>query len=157
MHSRVAALLLYASATSLGAQNIRGLAACRGQRIDSVRVDAQAPTVSGLRRVPVIGNIVRETHVITRDDVILRYLLLHPGDRCSELRRAESERILRAQPFLADGSIDVVDNFRGGVDLEVRTIDEASLIFSTSVDGHGPHVRGMKLGSANLSGLGIGA
>lgn len=151
----VASLLLAALPVCAAAQARGSLVACRGQRIDSIRVDAQAPTVSGLRRVPVVGNVVRETHVVTRDDVVRRYLLLHVGDRCVELRRAESERILRAQPFLADASIEVIANGRGGVDLDVTTIDEASMIVSTSVGSDAPAVRSAKVGSSNLAGLGI--
>lgn len=128
---------------------------CRGQRIDSIAIDAQAPTVAGLRRVPVVGNVVRNTHVITRHDVVRGSLLLKAGDRCSELRRAESERLLRAQPFLADATIEVQPHRRGGVTLDVRTIDEASLILSGSVSSDVPQLRGLRVGSANLAGLGV--
>jgi len=128
---------------------------CRGQRIDTVIVDVQAPTVAGLRRVPLAGAVVRNAHVITRHNVIRTYMLLKPGDPCVELRRAESERILRSLPFIADASVDVVPNARGGVNLEVRTIDEASLILSGSVSSTTPQVRAVKLGSGNLAGLGI--
>jgi len=152
---RTVTLLLCAGASPLAAQRTTGLVPCRGQRIDSISIDAEAPTVAGLRRVPVVGNVVRETHVVTRDEIIRRFLLLHVRGRCSELRRAESERILRAQPFIADANIDVVGNERGGVNLDVHTIDEASLIVSGSVASGSPTVRGAKLGSANLSGLGI--
>jgi hypothetical protein len=129
--------------------------ACRGQRIDSIVVDAQAPTVVGLRRIPVVGAVVRNTHVITRHDVIRGYLLLRVGDQCSELRRAESERILRAQPFLADAAIDVRPNTRGGVILEVQTIDEASIILSGALSTKVPQLRSAKVGSSNLAGLGV--
>ncbi len=141
--------------TALSAQNTAGVVPCRGQRIDSITVEAQAPTVSGVSRIPVIGGFVRGTHVITRDDVVRGYLLLKVGDRCNELRRSESERIMRAQPFLADASIEVVSNDRGGVDLAVTTIDEASVVLSGTIAEHSPNVRGLKLGSGNLSGLGI--
>lgn len=139
----------------VGAQNIAGLVACRGQRIDSITVDAQAPTVNGLRRVPVIGKAVHEAHVVTRPEIVRGYLLLKVGDRCNELRRAESERILRAQPFIADATIETVANDRGGVDLEVRTIDESSIVLSAVVANRSPTVRGLKGGSGNLSGLGV--
>src|SRR2546423_1100846 len=122
------ALLLCGAASKVTGQNASALVPCRGQRIDSISVDAQAPTVTGLRRVPVIGNIVREAHVVTREEIVRGFLLLQVGDKCSELNRAESERILRAQPFIADATIDALGNRRGGVDLDVRTIDEASLI-----------------------------
>lgn len=128
---------------------------CRGQRIDSISVDAQAPTVAGLRRVPVVGGVVRNTHVVTRPEVVRGYLLLRVGDRCSELRRAESERILRAQPFLADAAIDVVPNARGGVNLEVHTTDEASIILSGALSTKTPQLRSAKIGSSNLAGLGV--
>lgn len=152
MRARFAALLLCGGATSVPAQV---LVPCRGQRIDSIAVDAQAPTVAGLRRVPLVGNVVRNTHVVTRDKVVRGYLLLKVGDRCAELRRAESERILRAQPFLADASIELRPNNRGGVILEVSTIDEASLILSGSVASGVPQLRSLRVGSANLAGLGV--
>ena len=144
-----------AAAPRLVAQAAGGQVACRGQRIDSITIDAQAPTVVGLRRVPIVGNVVRETHVITRDEVIRGFLLLRVGDKCSELRRSESERILRAQPFIADASIEAVANRRGGVILDVRTIDEASLVLSGAVAGSSPAVRGARVGSGNIAGLGI--
>lgn len=147
--------LVLMSAASAGAQNTAGLVACRGQRIDSITVDAQAPTVTGLRRVPVIGQVVRETHVVTRADVIRGYLLLHVGQPCSELRRAESERILRAQPFIADATIEILRNDRGGVDVDVQTIDESSIVLSGAVASEAPTIRAIKGGSGNLSGLGV--
>jgi len=118
-------------------------------------VDAQAPVVSGLQRVPLLGKVVRETHVVTRPEVIRGYLLLRVGDRCDELRRSESERILRAQPFIADATIEVVSNDRGGVDLDVRTLDEASVVLGASIVRDVPNVRAVKVGSGNLSGLGV--
>jgi hypothetical protein len=153
MRSRVTALLLCGGATAVGAQ--ANPVPCRGQRIDSIVVDAQAPSVAGVRRVPVVGKVVRSTHVVTRGEVVRGYLLLKVGDRCSQLRLVESERILRAQPFLADATIEALANRRGGVTLEVKTIDEASLILSGSVASAAPQVRSVRVGSANLAGLGV--
>jgi len=141
--------------STAGAQNTAGVVPCRGQRIDSIVVDPQAPTVSGLNRVPVVGKVVRAAHVITRADVVRGFLLMRVGDQCNELRRAESERILRSQPFIADATIEVVVNGHGGIDLVVTTIDEASIVLSGNIGNSAPNVRGVKLGSGNLSGLGI--
>lgn len=158
--SRAATALLCGVAGALSAQ-IPSVTAtvptspCRGQRIDSVIVDAQAPSVASLRRVPVLYDVVRNAHVVTRHQVVRGYLLLKAGDACVELRRAESERILRAQPFIADATVDVVVNDRGGVNLEVRTIDEASMILSGSVASSTPQVRGVRVGSGNIAGLGV--
>src|SRR5687767_3926138 len=113
-------MLLCVASARLSAQ---GSFYCRGQRIDSIAIDVQAPTVAGLRRVPLVGDVIRNTHVTTRADVIRGYLLLRVGDQCSELRRAESERILRAQPFIADATIEVRPTLRGGVMLDILTVD----------------------------------
>jgi hypothetical protein len=148
-------MFLAAAVQAAGAQRPAGSAPCHGQRIDSIVVLPEAPTVTGLRRIPVVGDVVRETHVVTREDVVRGFLLLHVGDRCRELRRAESERILRAQPFIADASIEVVEHAGGGIILEVHTIDEASLILSGAVGSSAPVVQGVRVGSANLAGRGV--
>ena len=100
----------------------RVTALCAGQRVDSIRVSSSAPTVAALQRMPTLAALARDIHVTTRPDVIRRYLLIAPGEPCVEVRRAESERILRAQPFIAESNIYVVTNDRGGVDLEVYTL-----------------------------------
>jgi len=150
---RLRQLALLSLASTAGAQ--AATLPCRGQRIDSIVVFAEAPTVVGVRRVPVIGTFIRETHATTRPEIVRGYLLLGVGDRCDPLRLSESERILRAQPFLADASIDVLPGDRGGVRLEVRTIDEFSLVLSGSLSDEPPSVRSARTGSGNLSGLGI--
>ena len=154
MRRALQALLLAGSVTPALAQD---QVPCRGQRIDTIIIDAQAPTVNGLRRVPIAGTIVRKTHVITRGEVVRGFLLLKEGDRCSESRRAESERMLRAQPFIADATVEVVPSGRGGVNIEVRTIDEASMILTGSVANSAPNVRSVRVGNSNLAGLGITA
>lgn len=152
---RVPAALLLLVAPSLHAQATAGLVPCRGQRIDSISIEAVAPTVTGVREVPVVGSVARAVHIVTRPDVVRGYLLLRLGDPCTELRRAESERILRAQPFIADATIDVIANDRGGVDLDVHTVDEVALVLSGSMSGTGQFVRAAKVGSINLAGLGV--
>lgn len=125
---------------------------CAGQRIDSISVYSNAPSVTGVRSVPVLGDIARASHVTTRASVIRRYLLLDVGDRCVELRRAESERILRAEPFIADATIVAHPDSSGGVELEVRTIDETSLIVGGRVTAAAPVIRAFRLGSSNFNG-----
>jgi hypothetical protein len=152
VRGRLALVLLCGGALPGAAQMV---VPCRGQRIDSIHVITVAPTVTGLRRVPLAGTLVRNTHVVTRDEIVRGFLLFEVGDRCTELRRAESERILRAQPFLADADIVVRPGNRGGVIIEARTIDDVSLIFGGSVAGSAPNVRSVKVGSSNLAGVGI--
>lgn len=128
---------------------------CNGQRIDALRIVSVAPSVAGVQRIPVVSGVARQLHVTTRPSVIEGFLLLHVGDRCSELRRAESERILRAQPFIADATVQAVKNDVGGVDLEVHTIDEVEVVFSATVRAKMPLLSQLRMGSANVNGEGI--
>lgn len=102
-----------------------------------------------------MADIARNFHVTTRPEVIRNFMLLKVGESCSELRRAESERILRAQPFLADASVLAFESEDGGVDLEVRTIDEASLVVGASVSTDAPFVSALRVGNSNVSGSAI--
>ncbi len=131
---------------------------CAGQLIEEIVVQSSAPTVAGLRNVPVLAEVVRTLHVTTHHEIIRRFLLLREGDACNELRRAESERILRAQPFIADASIDVVPSVLGGagaVDLIVRTSDEVAVVLGGAIAAGMPPVRAAKFGNANINGMGI--
>lgn len=115
----------------------------------------EAPSVASLRRVPVIARIARTMHETTQPSVVERFLLFKAGDHCEELRRAESERILRAQPFIADADVFIVANDDGTVDAEVRTIDETAVVFGGSVRARSPNVSGILFGNANLAGQGV--
>ena len=133
----------------------RPAVACNGQRVDQIIIYAEAPSVDKLRRVPVIARMARTLHVTTNPDVIRRFVLLDEGEPCSELRRAESERILRAQPFIADADLYAVASDDGGIDLEVRTSDEASIVLGGGVRSRAPMVTNFLLGNGNLGGEGI--
>jgi hypothetical protein len=133
----------------------RRVVPCVGQPIDQIVIYAEAPSVASLRRVPVVARIARAMHATTQLAIIERFLLFKAGDRCSELRRAESERILRAQPFIAEAEVFTVLNDDGTVDAEVRTSDEASIVLGGSVRARAPNVSSLLLGNANLAGQGI--
>jgi hypothetical protein len=129
------------------------VAGCAGQKITNVVIITQPPYTDKLPpRVEFLREWARAIHANTRDDVIRRYLLLKPGDVCNQIRRAESERILRAQPFLVDARIRVYDDESGGVLLEVETRDEFSLIVEPSVSMVSPMLRGLRVGESNLMG-----
>lgn len=133
----------------------RPTADCMGQRIDDIVVYSEALSIANLQRVPVLARLARTLHVTTKAELIRRFLLLDEGQDCSELRRAESERILRAQPFIADANVFVIPNDHGGVDLEVRTTDEVSIVLGGSVRARSPNVSFLLLGNANLAGQGV--
>jgi hypothetical protein len=137
-------------ATSRGVLRVEG---CAGQTISDIVILNQPPYTDRLpRTLDFMRRAVRLLHATTREDVIRRYLLLKVGDKCNQISRAESERILRAQPYLSDARISVYDNEQGGVRLEVETRDEFSLILEPRVNSSSPMFRGIRIGETNLGG-----
>lgn len=126
---------------------------CAGQPISDIIVITQPPFTERLpTRLEWVRRTVRRTHANTRDDVVRRFLLMKVGDACNQIRRAESERILRAQPFLVDARIRAYDDEAGGVRLEVETRDDFSMVFEPTLQSKSPLVRGMRFGDSNLGG-----
>ena len=144
-----------------GARRFEGqpLVACQGQPIHEIVVDAHPPL--GNQRVPrrlkKLERHITALHATTHESVIRRFLLLREGDPCDELRRSESERVLRAQPFLVDARVRPYADSVGGVTLLVSTRDEFSLLLSLAAftGGGAPPVSTVRLGEANLMGQGI--
>jgi hypothetical protein len=94
-------------------------------------------------------------HVVTRESVIERQLLVAPGDRYSRRLLEESARLLRAQPYLRDAEVRPVAYRDGVVDLEVETRDVWSL--NPGVSGGrkgGESSFGLDLEESNLLGTG---
>ena len=132
--------------------------ACKGERVSRIDIDPNPPfRINGNAIWQRAGRFAAKQHVTTRPSVILRYLALQLGDACTEVRRAESERILRAQPFIADASVLAYADGNGGVTLTVTTVDEVSLIVGAGVTSAQPHFRSVLLGEDNLMGSGIHA
>jgi hypothetical protein len=126
---------------------------CSGQTISDIVVITQPPFADRLpRRFDWVRQTARTLHVNTRDDVVRRFLLLKPGEPCNQIKRAESERILRAQPFLVDARIRAYEADSGEVRLEVETRDDFSVIFEPVVRGGGPVFQGLRFGETNLAG-----
>jgi hypothetical protein len=126
---------------------------CAGQPISDIVIITQPPFNERLPRdLEWVRRTVRRMHVNTQDEVVRRFLLLKPGDPCNQIKRAESERILRAQPYLVDARIRVYDDEQGGVRLEVETRDDFSLVFAPRVRTASPLFRGLRLGEMNLGG-----
>lgn len=127
---------------------------CNGEIVREIVVSTSAPTVAGVHRVPVIGELARAAHATTQPAVLRGFLLFREGDRCTELARAESERLLRAQPFIADAVVSVAP-LGDGVRIDVRTVDEGAMVFATRVGSGAPMVRAMRAGNGNVAGRGV--
>jgi hypothetical protein len=92
-------------------------------------------------------------HTTTRPGAIGSFLLLEVGEPCTEIERAESERILRIQPFLAHATVHAVPDSTGGVRIEVQTIDEFALVFGMRFRGLTPS--SILFGNDNVRGQGL--
>lgn len=136
------------------ADTLPRLRSCELRTVTGVDIKPQFPDIGGIsKRSRFVAGLVRDLHAVTSPDVIRRILVLQVGQRCSELRRAESERLLRAQPYLADARVIARDDGAGGVRLEVITWDELSLIGGLGLTtAGGTRLTGLKLGNRNLRG-----
>ena len=139
----------------LGAQPVLNPGPCDGLVVNEVTIDAQPPDLSGFTRRWRALNFVNNLHATSDPDMIRRFLILKVGEPCSEIRRAESERILRAQPFLADATVLALPDGAGGVRLEVVTIDEFSIVGAAMAKNSAPFVKRLKVGDGNFLGEGV--
>src|SRR5205807_7493720 len=99
-------------------------------------------------RYQLLSDLVRVLHAPTSESVIRRFVLLEKGKPCSPFLRQESERILRAQPFLASATVTAYPDAGGsGVRVEVATVDEPSLIAAVRVEGVNPYLTSLTLGN----------
>ncbi len=98
---------------------------------------------------------INSLHRVTEERVIKRELLLREGDLFDRDRAAETERILRALPFIADARVKGEPNPDGSVRLIVETWDQFSLRFGLSggLFGGDSSARA-SLGESNLLGTG---
>ena len=129
---------------------------CDGRVVSDIVIRTQGPSFGGVfERSNLLSALVSGAHVTTSPDLVRRFVLLEQGKPCTSTLRADSERILRGQPFLAGASVATYDDGRGGVRVEVVTTDEISLVASGSVSQESPYVTGVRLGNSNVNGLGI--
>jgi hypothetical protein len=127
---------------------------CNGETISQVTVTRGEPvmverSVGWLRpflRVALAG-------APTRESAVVPFLLVEQGDRCEEIKLAESERVLRAQPYLADAKAVVTPDTAGTVRVDFSTTDDIRTIMGLGVKDSKP--TRIKLGSGNVSGYGM--
>ena len=130
--------------------------ACRGQTISAIEIDTRPPySGDNSKWWQAPARFANSLHATTQEAVVRRFLLLQVGQPCDEDQRAETERILRAQPFIADARVLAVDDGSGGVTLQVRTLDELSPIIGASARGNRPYLTGVKVGNGNVFGSGV--
>lgn len=125
---------------------------CDGMRVSRVDIRPGRPIFDGgtMSRWRHLARAIGLHHSTTREGVIAAFVALHAGETCSEVRRAESERVLRAQPFLANASVKTLPDGPGQVSVLVETVDEASVILNARFRGITPEA--FALGNSNIAG-----
>ena len=131
------------------------VASCEGEIVQAFDIQTDRPLFSGAAaKWRTAANAVGLHHATTRAEVIAPFLALHLGRPCTERRRVESERILRAQPFIGDARITTSHDSLGRLVVHVRTTDEIPALI-------GARFRGVRLplalsiGNSNIGGLGL--
>lgn len=129
--------------------------ACNGETITGVDIRPGRPPFAGaVRYWRAVARAVGLHHATTRPEVIAAFLQFDEGEPCSPARLRESERLLRAQPFLADASVRAVPDSAGtGVRIEVETIDEIPALASLRL--HGASLAAIALGNQDVGGHGV--
>ncbi len=124
---------------------------CDGDTVTAIEIHSSPPAFKNLAdRWRGAADVVGLHHTVTQPSVVLAYLQLVVGQRCTERNRSESERLLRLQPYLASASVRTVPDGAGGVRVIVETVDEVPVIAGVRMRGIAP-VR-LTLGSENVSG-----
>jgi hypothetical protein len=132
----------------------RTAAACEGKVVSAIDITTHDPSFLVVpSRLRPVARVVGLHHTTTKADVIGRFLLLKLGQRCTERHRAESERILRLQPFLADAIVRARPDGAGRVRIEVETTDEIPTVFTLHLTDRRPSA--LRVGNANIAGQGL--
>jgi hypothetical protein len=129
------------------------LTRCLGQRITKISIEPMGPEFGGRSASSkLVTGLVRRFHVNSRARVIREFVQFREGDICTEIKRRETERVLRAQWFIQDARVLVYPD-RDGVQLIVATVDEVAMIAGAGASG--TTLRSASLGNANFMGRGL--
>jgi hypothetical protein len=149
------AVILSIAAAHAAAQTSRPAeGACDGKIVTSIAITPRDPSfVAVPQQLRGVARAVGLVSTTTKAATIGHFLLLSIGQPCTERQRAESERILRLQPFLADASVRVVPDTGAGVRIAVETIDELPTVLDLRLRGTHPSL--VRFGNDNVGGQGL--
>ncbi len=127
---------------------------CDGKIVTSIVITPRDPSVLAVpRQLRGLARTVGLISTTSTKETIGDFLLLSIGQPCTERQRAESERILRLQPFLADASVRVVPDTGAGVRIVVETVDELPTVLDVRLRNMHPSL--VRFGNNNVGGQGL--
>jgi hypothetical protein len=128
---------------------------CRGERISIITILTLRPSeIDRMSEMGITAEFLRRIWVPTNPEVVRGFLRVKEGRVCTELARSESERILRAQPFIADARIRVIPLGGDSIGLAVETQDEFPI--DGALQFRDLAMSRVQLGTQNFDGSGIG-
>jgi hypothetical protein len=132
----------------------RVLESCDGRTVSEIVITPRDPSfLSFPRLLRPFARAVGLHHTTSRPDVIGAYVLLDAGDACTEEKRAETERILRLQPFLTDATVRAVADSGARARIEIETVDEIPTILGMRFHDRLPSA--LRFGNGNVGGQGL--
>ena len=147
------AFALGLTTNSLAAQSADTVTTCEGLPVHAVDVETSRPEFRGaLGLWRKVARFFGLHHQTTAQGLVRRFVSLDPGRDCTEFRRSESERILRAQPFLADATVKTT-RVGNRVRVDVSTVDEVPVVVGARV--RGASIQAFNLGTMNFLGAGM--
>ncbi|OGU02100.1 MAG: hypothetical protein A2085_03795 [Gemmatimonadetes bacterium GWC2_71_10] len=148
-------LLLGAAAGALRAQ-----VSCDGRQIGRITVTTRSLFTVEESRIPTfLQRLGNSLHWQTQESTVRRELLFGAGEPCDRRRLAETQRLLRAQPYLRSATVVAQESTGETVDVHVTTFDDWSLRGSARIETGGTRgpIRRLRIAEENLWGRGLRA
>jgi hypothetical protein len=135
--------------------SVRLRVTCDGDTVSAIAIRAHPPSVDGVAAEAweTTTQAAGLRHTTTRPAVIAAYLRVTVGGLCADRDIVESERLLRAQPFISSAAVRVIRAGTKRVRLQVDVVDELSVIIGGSIRKGA--LASVLLGTQNLDGRGL--
>lgn len=128
---------------------------CADERVNSIEYRRDPPPLMGERMPSWSRRVLRAIvqHAQTEPQAVRPFLLVEEGERCTTFKLDESERLLRAQPYLANAELRAYPDSGGGVRVIVHTVDEIPLVIDGGFSDGEPSK--FTYGNGNVLGRGV--
>lgn len=130
-------------------------AGCDGKEVTRIDVRTHEPSSvnAAERATDAVASATGLEHRRTQAYVVRAYVRLKVGEPCTEIARFESERMLRAQRFVASAAVRAIDDGPDRVRILVDVVDELPWVGGARFSG--ATLTGAHVGSINLRGRGL--
>ena len=152
LRASIAVVILFAARSgAASAQRAVPDTLCAGRVVSRVDIQPSPPPFAGsAKKWQAAARALGLHHATTDVSVVSAFLSLVADRQCTQFRRAESERVLRAQPFLADATVRLMPDTGGMVAVLVSTTDEVPVLATARFRGLVPE--SFSVGNENLGG-----